>query len=277
MPCSACSNMPTLEAGTVLRSRDNPHVRRWRRLIDDRQTRRRAGRAWIEGTRLVRAYLEAHGAPVALIVSAQASAKGEVAALVARAGLAPIALAASVFRSLAGTETPQGIAAEIEIPSAPTDESDAEPCVFLDGVQDPGNLGAILRSAAAFGVPEVVLGTGCADPWSPKVLRAAMGAHFALRLRETNALARRFAEFAGERICTVPRDGTPLHAVDLRGRHAWAFGGEARGVSEAVAQAATLRAAIPMSGSTESLNVAIAASICLYEVARQRRGSGAAQ
>jgi len=232
--------------------------------------RHRTGRAWIEGTRLVRAYLEAQGAPVALIVSNQAGAGGEVAALVARAGVTPVALAASVFKSLAGTETPQGIAAEIEIPPAPPEDSDAEPCVFLDGVQDPGNLGAILRSAAAFGVPEVVLGRGCADPWSPKVLRAAMGAHFVLRLRATDALAQRFAAFAGERICAVPRDGTPLHAVDLRGRHAWAFGGEARGVSEATAQAATLSACIPMSGSTESLNVAIAASICLYEVARQR-------
>jgi TrmH family RNA methyltransferase len=247
-------------------------VRRWHRLIADRQTRRRAGRAWIEGARLVGAYLEARGVPVALIVSAQASETREVGELVARAGVAPVVLAASVFRRLASTETPQGIAAEIEIPVAPPEEDGTESCVFLDGVQDPGNLGAILRSAAAFGVPEVVLGAGCADPWSPKVLRAAMGAHFALRLRETDALAQRFAAFVGERICAVPRDGTPLNETDLRGRHAWAFGGEARGVGEATARAASLRARIPMAGSTESLNVAIAASICLYEAARQRRG-----
>lgn len=256
---------------TILRSKDNPRVRRWRRLIADRQTRRRAGRAWIEGTRLVGAYLQAQGAPVALIVSAQASEARDVGELVARAGVAPVVLATAVFKSLAGTETPQGVAAEIEIPSPPPEADSAEPRIFLDGVQDPGNLGAILRSAAAFEVPEVVLGAGCADPWSPKVLRAAMGAHFSLRLRETDALAQRFAAFAGERICTVPRDGTPLHEIDLRGRHAWAFGGEARGVGEATARAATLRAWIPIAGATESLNVAVAASICLYEAARQRR------
>lgn len=260
-------------AVTILRSRDNPRVRRWRRLIADRQLRRRERRTWIEGARLVGAYLEAQGEPVALIVSAQAREGRDVGELIARAGRPPVVLAASVFKSLSDTDAPQGIAAEIAIPSAAPEESDAEPCVFLDGVQDPGNLGAILRSAAAFGAPEVVLGTGCADPWSPKVLRAAMGAHFVLRLRETDTLAQRFAAFAGERICTVPRDGRALEEIDLRGRHAWVFGGEARGVGEATARAATQRASIPIAGSTESLNVAIAASICLYEVARQRRGS----
>jgi TrmH family RNA methyltransferase len=262
---------------TILRSSDNPRVRRWRRLIADRQTRRRTRRAWIEGLRLVDAHLGTRGAPVALIVSAEAREDRAVRTLVARAGLTPVVLAGPVFKALAATETPQGIAAEIEIPEPPTGDIAGEPCVFLDGVQDPGNLGAILRSAAAFGVGEVVLGTGCADPWSPKVLRAAMGAHFALRLRETGRLAQQFAAFNGARICTVPRGGTPLHDIDLRGRHAWAFGGEARGVGEDTGRAANLRACIPIAASTESLNVAAAAAICLYEAARQRAGSGANQ
>ena len=179
-------------------------------------------------------------------------------------------VSASLFAELADTETPQGIAAEIEIPQLAAHAAESAHCVFLDGVRDPGNVGTILRSALAFGVPEVVLGGGCADPWSPKVLRAAMGAHFGLQLRETADLADRFADFAGERICTVARGGTPLHALDLRGRHAWVFGGEARGVREAVAAGATVHACIPMAAATESLNVAVAASICLYEAARQR-------
>lgn len=262
---------------TILRSRDNPRVRRWRRLIADRQARRRAARAWIEGARLVAAYLAARGAPVALVVSAQACDSREVRGLIARAGVAPVVLSASVFRSLAATETPQGIAAEIAIPDSPPEDVAGEPCVFLDGVQDPGNLGAILRSAAAFNVAEVVLGAGCVDPWSPKVLRAAMGAHFTLRLRETDELARRFAAFKGERICTVPNGGLPLPTIDLRRRHAWVFGGEAHGVREDTARAATLDVCIPMAESAESLNVAIAASICLYEAARQRRASGGRQ
>ena len=254
-----------------LQSRDNPRIRRWRRLIADRQARRRARRAWIEGTRLVAAFLDAGRAPVALVLRAGASRNPDIARLVARAGVDPVVLSAAAFASLAETATPQGIAAEIEIPEHPADPGALSQCVFLDEVRDPGNLGAIMRSALAFGVPEVVLGAGCADPWSPKVLRAAMGAHFALGVRETADLPQRFAAFAGERICTVPREGTPLHAIDLRGPHAWAFGGEATGVRGAVAAAATRRASIPMTASTESLNVAVAASICLYEAARQRR------
>jgi len=256
---------------TILRSRDNPRVRRWRRLIADRQLRRRTRRAWIEGVRLVAAYFDVHGAPLTLILDAQASGNREIAALVSRTGIAPVVLSSSVFAELADTQTPQGVAAEIAIPRTPDLAAGITHCVFLDGVGDPGNLGAILRSAAAFAVPEVVLGSGCADPWSPKVLRAAMGAHFALRLRESAELSRRFAQFAGERICTVPRGGTPLQDIDLRGPHAWAFGGEGRGVSEAMLQAATLRACIPIDPATESLNVAVAASLCLYEAARQRR------
>ena len=255
---------------TVLRSRDNPRVRRWRRLIADRQLRRRTGRAWIEGIRLIAAFLDAGGVPAALIVNAQAGASPELNRLIARSGIAPVLLAAPVFSELADTETPQGIAAEIEIPGPAAEAGDVAQCVFLDGVRDPGNLGAILRSASAFGVPEVVLGGGCADPWSPKVLRAAMGAHFALHVCETRDLAGRFAAFAGERICTVPHGGTPVQDLDLRERHAWAFGSEARGVRAEVAGAATRRACIPMVQAAESLNVAIAAAICLYEAARQR-------
>ncbi|KPK06016.1 MAG: hypothetical protein AMJ64_10255 [Betaproteobacteria bacterium SG8_39] len=242
---------------TILRSRDNPRIRRWRKLITDRNARRRARCAWIEGTRLVAAYLGACGAPVTLVISDQAGESPEVTKLVARAGIEPVVLSAAVFASLADTETPQGIAAEIEIPDSPVATEIVAQCVFLDGVADPGNLGAILRSVAAFGVPEVVLGGGCADPWAPKVLRAAMGAHFSLR--------------AGDRLCTVPRGGTPLHEVDLRGRHAWVFGSEGKGVRDAVATAATRQVCIPMAETAESLNVAVAASICLYEAARQRR------
>lgn len=256
---------------TILRSRDNPRVRYWRRLIEDRQLRRRAQRTWIEGARLIAAYLDAHGEPLTLILSAAAQDNAEIARLVARTGITPVVLSSSLFAELADTETPQGIGAEIALPQPPPPAADLAQSVFLDGIQDPGNLGAILRSAAAFGVPEVVLGSGCADPWSPKVLRAAMGAHFALCLRESAELWLRFAEFAGERICTVPRDGTPLQEIDLRGPHAWAFGGEGRGVSRAMLEAATRRACIPIAQTTESLNVAVAASLCLYEAACQRR------
>ena len=253
----------------ILRSRDNARVQRWRRLITDRQARRRLGRAWIEGTRLVSAYLAAHGNPVEMIISAQALDAPEIAVLVRDAGVTPTVLASPLFDGLADTEAPQGVAAEIEIPPVPATLDHIEQCIFLEGVQDPGNLGAILRSAAAFGVFDAVLGN-CADPWAPKVLRAAMGAHFAMRIRETRDLRPLLQHFDGKRICTVPRAGTPLHALDLGGRNAWVFGGEGQGVSDATARIATTQARIPIADSTESLNVAVAASICLYEAARQR-------
>lgn len=262
---------------TTLRSKDNPLLRRWRKLVADRRARRDSGRAWIEGTRLIGSYLECCGPPVSLVVSESAMNVAAVVAIVERSARKPVVLEARLFASLADTETPQGIAAEIEIPPARPDPGDAAQCVFLDGVQDPGNVGTLLRSARAFGIAQVVLGPGCADPWSPKVLRAAMGAHFALRLSETDDLAGPFARFQGNRICTSAREGTPLAALDLSGRNAWAFGGEARGLSDALRAHASLEARIPIAAAAESLNVAVAASICLYEAARQRAGEAARQ
>lgn len=255
---------------SVLRSRDNSRVRRWRKLADDARERRREGKALIEGTHLVAACVDAGVAPVALLVAESAQARGEIAGLMRRAGIAPVVLSDAVFRSLADAETPAGIAAEIELPGTRGELRTAESCVALDGIQDAGNVGAILRSAAAFGLRDVLLGRGCADPWSPKTLRAAMGAHFSLQISASRDLAADLQRFGGRMACAVPRGGTPLGQSDLRGRVAWIFGAEGRGVSEALARQAPLRVTIPMARGTESLNVAAAAAICFYEQARQR-------
>ena len=139
-------------------------------------------------------------------------------------------------------------------------------CVFLEGIQDAGNVGAILRSAAAFGIRDAVLGQGCADAWSPKVLRAAMGAHFSMHIAESTDLAVDINHFGGTIVCTVPRGGVAISAADLSGRIGWIFGAEGQGVSDALAARATLKVSIPMSGSAESLNVAAAAAICFYQL-----------
>jgi TrmH family RNA methyltransferase len=140
--------------------------------------------------------------------------------------------------------------------------------VFLDAIQDAGNVGAILRSAAAFGIRQVVLGQGCADAWSPKVLRAAMGAHFAMAIQDSADLGAAIDKFGGKLICTVPRGGTPLAGADLSGRAGWLFGAEGQGVSAALAARAALKVTIPMAAGAESLNVAAAAAICFYEFSR---------
>jgi TrmH family RNA methyltransferase len=141
--------------------------------------------------------------------------------------------------------------------------------VLLEGVQNAGNLGAILRSAAAFGVDSVVVGPGSADPWSPKVLRAAMGGHFFLRIAEAKDLAQAMSGFAGLKVCTVPRGGKPVGSLHLTGTVAWIFGSEGAGVSASLAAQADVLAGVEMAGGTESLNVAAAAAICFYERTRQ--------
>jgi TrmH family RNA methyltransferase len=181
----------------------------------------------------------------------------------------PTILADSAFRALSGTDTPQGIAAEIELPARAPDLGASECCVFLDGVQDAGNVGAILRSAAALGVRDAVLGRGCADAWSPKVLRAAAGAHFVLRIAANADVLEALGRFGGTTACAVARGGTAPAAADLRGRIGWIFGAEGSGVRDSVAARADLKLTVPMPGRVESLNVAAAAAILLYERARQ--------
>lgn len=255
---------------SVLRSRDNPRIRRWRKLADDARYRRSERRALIEGAHLVSAYLERIGAPVELLVREGAIERPEIAALVRRAGLVPVVLADNLFRAVADTESPSGLAAEIALPPPRPDSASSTVCVFLDGVQDAGNVGAILRSAAAFGAGEVFLSADCADPWSPKVLRAAMGGHFFLEVVGHADLAHEIDRFGAETVCAVPRGGRPLHECRLAGRIGWVFGAEGRGVSEPLGARISMRVTIPMPGGMESLNVGAAAAICLYESLRQR-------
>jgi TrmH family RNA methyltransferase len=153
------------------------------------------------------------------------------------------------------------VAAEIEIPAG----KGGGPTVFLEGVQDPANVGAILRSAAAFGIRRVVLDQQCADPWSPRALRAGMGGHFALAVAETRDLGAEIEAFKGTVACTVPRGGVALAQAPLDRDAAWLFGAEGQGLSEEAMRRADLRVTIPMAEGTESLNVAAAAAICLYQ------------
>jgi TrmH family RNA methyltransferase len=245
---------------SVIRSRDNPRVKRWAKLATDASFRKREGRVVIEGPHLV---AEAHQAglkPLALIVSESGLKRKEIRQLVASAE--PMVLADHVFSVVADADTPPGIAAEFEIPKV---RPASGPAVFLEGVQDPANVGAILRSAAAFGVGEVVLDRACADPWSPKVLRAAMGGHFKLALRQVADLAQTVEDFKGTTVCTVSSGGTPLQELQLPGRVGWIFGSEGRGVSPDLAARSGLTATIQMAPGSESINVAAAAAICLHQ------------
>jgi TrmH family RNA methyltransferase len=260
---------------SVLRSRDNARVRRWHALAHDARARRAERRALVEGAHLLSACLDAGGHVRAVIVSESGSRKPEIEALVWRAATAPVTLTDPLFRWVADTVTPAGLAAEIDLPAEAPDAAQMRHAVFLDGVQDAGNVGAILRSAAAFGVEAAVLGRGCADAWSPKVLRAAMGAHFALRIAQVDGLAQALARFPGLKVCAVAEGGEPPAALDLTGPTGWILGAEGQGVSPAVAALADRRASIALARGVESLNVAAAAAVLLYERARQLSTRGA--
>ena len=212
----------------------------------------------VEGPHLVAAALAAGIKPIALLGTEAALARAEIGTLVRQSRLEPVVLSPAVFGAIADAESPPGIAAEIALPQLERPGSS----VFLEAVQDAGNVGAIIRSAAAFGVGSVVIDRQCADPWSPKVLRAGMGGHFAIGIRQVEDLGASIGE--QRLICTVVHGGRPLREADLSGRIAWAFGGEGPGLSPQLLARAAERVTIPMAGG-ESLNVAAAAAICLYE------------
>lgn len=246
---------------SVLRSRDNPQVKRWAKLARESRLRRSEGRAIIEGPHLLDAFLSQQLKPSAVIVTEAALGDPEIASLVGRSGVQPALVSEGAFKTIADAETPPGIAAEIPIPSLRREGAR----VFLEGVQDAGNVGAIVRSAAAFGAGAAILDRNCADPWSPKVLRAGMGGHFSLQVLQVDSLEAALESFPGRLICTLARGGEPLRKADLSGKIGWVFGSEARGVSPRIVEKAHLKATIPLAAGTESLNVAAAAAICLYE------------
>ena len=235
---------------TVLTSKDNPKVKRWIRLASDARFRRSEKRALIEGPHLLSAALQ-YGIKLVAVLAT------EDAAVDAVLGDKPVILGKGVFRAIVEADTPQGVAAEIVIPAGRKADGAA---VFLEGIQDPANVGAILRSAAAFGIARVVLDQASADPWSPRALRAGMGGHFALDIVETKDLGAELDAFRGTVAAAVPRGGAAPGPAD-----AWVFGAEGRGLSEETLRRAKVKVTIPMAAGTESLNVAAAAAICLYQ------------
>ncbi len=246
---------------STIRSRDNARVKRWTKLCSDSAFRRSENRLIVEGPHLLAEALACGIEPTTVIVSESGLDRAEIRRLLVRRE--PVVLTDRVFRVIAEADTPPGIAAEIGLPRNPVQST--KPAACLEGIQDPSNVGAILRSAAAFGLSEVVLDRGCADPWSPKALRAGQGGHFKLALRQVEDLGSALQEFSGQLACTVVAGGVPLRAAPLTGRLGWILGAEGSGVSEASARRAALRVTIPMARGSESLNVAAAAAICFYE------------
>ncbi len=259
----------------MLTSSHNPRVRAVRDLLDRRQAREDSRRFVVEGVRLVEAALDAGARPVATFYAADLAATSRGAALLTRLRAAGEAVEVSdhVLRALSDTQTPQGVVVVVPFLdwSARAPGGAAPLILVVDGVRDPGNLGSLLRSAAAAGVDRVLLAPGGVDLYNPKVVRAGMGAHFLLPITSLD-----WDAVAGAMMGLTARAATadaPLayDRVDWTAPSALLIGGEAEGVSVAGLRLARETVAIPMRAGVESLNAAMAGTVILFEAARQRR------
>lgn len=252
---------------TAVTSRDNPLLVRLRKLARDPAAYRKLGVVWLEGEHLCSAVRDRGHAATHAVLSESAwqqpalRALGEWAAHTVR-------VPDPLFAGVSGLESPAGIGFLIDTPGAPPLRPDAA-SVVLDRLQDAGNVGSVLRSASALGFKQVLALAGTAALWSPKVLRAGMGAHFGLRLTE----GLREADLDALRVPLVvasPHAPGSLDDAPLPYPCAWVFGHEGKGVSEPLAARCAQALRISQPGGEESLNVAAAAAICLYATSRRR-------
>ncbi len=259
---------------TIVTSRDNPIFRRLKKLAESSRARREARMTLLDGEHLLEAYLDGGGRPHTLVCAA-ACASACIARLAARCGATrTVVFADALFAELSPVATPTGVLAEAAwlAPLAP----DATPlAIVLEDIQDPGNLGSMLRTAAAAGATLAVLSKGCHDPWSPKALRGGQGAQFVLPLLRDADLAAWLAAFDGQSVALALGDSGDFYAASHTGPMALVVGNEGAGLSAATVRAAQRRMRIPMPGRVESLNAAAALAAALFEVVRQRRAGNA--
>ena len=245
---------------THVSSRDNSLIKDLRRLSQDSTAYRKQGRVWLEGDHLCQAAL-ARGLKPALAVFSE-SFWPLAHVRWSQVAMKNIVVADALLPEISGLESPAHMGFVLDLPALPAMQTDVA-CVILDRVQDAGNVGSILRSAAAFGFSQIIALTGTAALWSPKVLRAGMGAHFALRLVEgvePGALAALTVPI----VVTSSHHGSFLNRQPIPMPCAWALGHEGQGVSDDLIARASLKVRIDQPGGEESLNVAAAAAVCFY-------------
>lgn len=255
-----------MSAPRIITSRSNPVYRDVKALAEDKRVRRESGQTLLDGVHLMQV-AHAAGAQFNRIVAVPTAAGDLAAWLDACPDAEGVIVEADLYRALAPTKTPTGIMAVVTIPQPR--ERLPELAVLLEEIQDPGNLGALIRCAAAAGVQAVYLSPGCSEAWSPKALRGGQGAQFLVDVHEQADLAEVARSLHGPCYAAVLARAPSLYTLDLKGPCAFAFGNEGAGLGDAllgVCQPFT----IPMPGGTESLNVAAAAAVCLFERVRQQ-------
>lgn len=256
-------------------SREHPLFKKLVKLQNSSRQRHQAGLALLDGVHLLQSYLASENIPELMILSEAGCKLPEIANLLNRINLvsknSSLMLSDALFSQISSVKTPVGVLALIRIPQtySPAEMNRCVFCIMLEAIQDPGNLGSILRSAVAAGVSDVFLSSDCADSWSSKTLRAGMGAHFSLRIHEHANLVQLARQYNGEIVATTLANATSVFLTDLVGPTVFVFGNEGSGLSREILEVTDKRVTIPMSSHTESLNVAAAAAICLFEKVRQ--------
>ncbi|MBI5753036.1 MAG: RNA methyltransferase [Hydrogenophilales bacterium] len=251
-------------------SPENAQYKLLKKIATSSRERRKCGQTLLDGVHLLNALADAGGTPNLIALKGGKENDAEIEHCLSRfPGMPRLVFSETLFDSLSPVEHPTGVLGLINTPTP--SKHQRQFCVLLEAIQDPGNLGAMLRTAAAAGVDAVYLSKGCAEVWSPKALRAGMGAQFALALHEHADLTL-IARELKSLVATSLDARQSLYDLDLSGPVAFVFGNEGAGLSPALLDAAAHQVKIPMPGKAESLNVAAAAAVCLFECVRQRGG-----
>lgn len=256
----------------TISSRDNPLYKELKHLAGSSQARRKAGKTLLDGIHLCQTYLQMRGVPLQCVLSQHTVAHPEAESLLARCQAERaecIILPDALYNALSQVEHGVGLLFVIDTPMAIAPPILTTSAVLLDNLQDPGNFGSILRSAAAAGITHIVCSAGSASAWSPKVLRAGMGAHFLLNIYENADLHDTIRDARVAVLATSSHAAQGIYDLDLRQPVAWLFGHEGQGVAEDLLALASKRVAIPQLGAMESLNVAASAAVCFFEQVRQ--------
>lgn len=255
-------------------SRDNPLLKTIVKLNDSAKERAQLQQTVLDGIHLLQAYAQKNGKLERVVVSETAYQHKEISTFLHNHTIDHIFVVPDeLFDKVSPVKSPTGILAVIDIPAVSKIPEKLSFCLLLEDIQDAGNVGSILRSAAAAGVKQVFLSQSCADVWSPKTLRAAMGAQFFLAIHESIKLMDIIKRFKGKVIATSPHVSISLDQTDLTGPVAFVVGNEGAGLSQQMLDQATDVVKIVMPGEMESLNVAAATAVCLFEKVRQDQAS----
>lgn len=258
-------------------SNQNPILKKLKMLQSSTKYRREVGQTFLEGIHLADSFLKAGLVPEYCVVSEDSIENSEVQQIIDQLDemkIGSVSLSASQFRAISSVEHGIGIGLVISIPTVQKLDLLVENSLLIDDVQDPGNLGAILRTAAAAGVSKIYCSQATTSAWSPKVLRAAMGAHFGLEIFENVELADTIQNSKIPIYATTLSGQTTLYDTDLKTNCAWLFGNEGQGVSsQLLEQNNVTEVSIPQHSQVESLNVAAAVAVCLFEQRRQQMAS----